>query len=70
MFGIRVGSKERDIVFPAEVCYVISGQLYKKKVPQELTPRVVKFAMRRPKERLQTIEQGHGDQMQAPVSKD
>jgi hypothetical protein len=26
--------------------------------------------MRRPKERLQTIEQGHGDQMQAQVSKD
>jgi len=37
MFGIHVGSKERDIVFPAEVCYVTSGELYKKKVPQELT---------------------------------
>ena len=70
MFGIHISSKERDIVFPAKVCYVISGQLYKKKVPQELTPRVVKLSMRWPKERLQTIEQGQGDQMQAPVSKD
>jgi len=67
IFGIRVGSKEKPIVFPAEVCVVVDGQLYKKKVPQELTPKVVKFATRRPKERLQTIEQGHGDRMQAPV---
>lgn len=70
MFSIHIGSKKRDIVFPAKVCYVISGQLYKKKIPQELTPRVIKFSMRWLKERLQTIEQGHGDQMQAPASKD
>ena len=30
IFGILVGSKERAIVFPAEVCTVVEGQIYKK----------------------------------------
>jgi eukaryotic translation initiation factor 2C len=66
IFGILVGSKERAIVFPAEVCTVVEGQIYKKKVPQELTSHVVKFATCKPEDRLRTIQQGSG--MRAPVS--
>jgi hypothetical protein len=91
MFGILVGSKDRDIVFPAEVCRIVDGQIYKKvstitqlfsdiitehwcfykkKVPQESTPEVVKFATSRPERRLETITKSQqGDGMQAPVSK-
>jgi eukaryotic translation initiation factor 2C len=69
MFGIRVGSKERDIVFPGEVCHVMPGQIHKKKVPPELTPKVVKFATRKPQERLNTIKEGNGPEMQSPVGR-
>ncbi|KIM87566.1 hypothetical protein PILCRDRAFT_815121 [Piloderma croceum F 1598] len=65
IFGILVGSKERAIVFPAEVCTVVEGQIYKKKVPQELTSHVVKFATSKPEDRLRTIKQGSG--MRAPI---
>jgi hypothetical protein len=68
MFGILVGSKEKAIVFPAEVCTVVEGQIYKKKVPQELTPQVVKFATSPPGDRLAAIQQSGG--ARAPVSKE
>ena len=68
MFGILVGSKEKAIVFPAEVCTVVEGQIYKKKVPQELTPQVVKFATSAPSDRLAAIQQSGG--ARAPVSKE
>jgi eukaryotic translation initiation factor 2C len=66
-FGIRVGSKERDIVFPSEVCTIVEGQIYKKKVSSELTSKVVRFATRKPQERLDTITQGHGSGVPSPV---
>jgi eukaryotic translation initiation factor 2C len=69
MFGILVGGKEKAIVFPAEVCTIIEGQIYKKKVPPESTPEVVKFATSKPDQRLATIQQGGGG-LRAPVSKD
>jgi hypothetical protein len=50
----------RAIVFPTEVCTVVEGQIYKKKVPQELTSHVVKFATSKPEDRLATIQQGSG----------
>jgi eukaryotic translation initiation factor 2C len=68
MFGVAVGSKERGCVSPPEVFIVIEGQIYNRKVSPELTAKVVTFATRRPKERLYTIQQGHGG-MQAPVSR-
>jgi eukaryotic translation initiation factor 2C len=53
--GILVSNREKPIIFPAEVCTIISGQMYKKQVPQDMTPKVVKFASNRPQERLDTI---------------
>lgn len=67
IFGIQVGNKDRDIVIPAELCTIPGGQIYKKKVPDELTPEVVNFATQRPDARLRMIEQKTGNAT-APVS--
>lgn len=71
-FGIVTGSKERKVVYPAELCFVEAGQFYKKKVPVELTKSVVEFATKSPQERLHTINSGIGLGQQgaltAPVS--
>ena len=48
----------RAIIFPTEVYMVVEGQIYKKKVPQELTSHVVKFATSKPEDWLMTIQQG------------
>ena len=67
IFGIQVGNRDRDIVIPAELCTVSSGQIYRKKVPDALTPKVVEFATQRPDARLRMIEQNTGNAT-APVS--
>jgi hypothetical protein len=71
MFGIICGSKERVVVYPAELCLVEAGQFYRKKIPAELTPKVVEFATKSPEQRLHTINSGIGlgqGALQAPVS--
>jgi hypothetical protein len=71
-FGIVTGSKERKVVYPAELCIVEAGQFYRKKVPTELTKSVVDFATKSPEERLRIINSGIGLGQQgglaAPVS--
>ncbi len=50
-----------QIIFPAEVCYILPGQLYRKKIPEELyTKDVTSFATLKPAERLQMIQGGIG----------
>jgi eukaryotic translation initiation factor 2C len=72
MFGIVTGSKERKVVYPAELCIVEAGQFYRKKVPSELTKSVVDFATKTPQERLHIINSGiglgHPGSLAAPVS--
>jgi eukaryotic translation initiation factor 2C len=72
MFGIATGSKERKVVYPAELCIVEAGQFYRKKVPSELTKSVVDFATKTPQERLHIINNGiglgHLGGLAAPVS--
>ncbi|OBZ75793.1 Protein argonaute-1 [Grifola frondosa] len=58
LFGIRSG---KDSVFPAELCTVVPGQAYKKKLPPELQDTLVKFATQRPSDRLQQIKDAVGD---------
>ncbi|KAI0731968.1 Piwi domain-containing protein [Fomitopsis betulina] len=53
LFGVRIG---RDNIFPAELCVVEPGQLYRKKVPAELGPDFLKFSTQRPHDKLKTIE--------------
>jgi len=59
-FGIITGSKERKVVYPAELCTIEAGQFYRKKVPTELTKSVVDFATKNPQERLHIINSGVG----------
>lgn len=54
-----------------EVCRVVPGQIYKKKVPSNLTKDVVDFATKKPQDRLSAITSApqHGATgMTAPVS--
>ncbi|KAF8968250.1 ribonuclease H-like domain-containing protein [Flammula alnicola] len=58
--GVRLtGSKaaHQDIV-PAELCEVEYGQLFKRKVPENITADMVKFSTIRPQERLKKITEG------------
>lgn len=63
VFGVRIG---RDNIFPAEVCTVEEGQLYRKKVPAEVGPDFLKFSIQRPPEKLRTIEAAISGAVGAP----
>ncbi|EIM79132.1 Piwi-domain-containing protein [Stereum hirsutum FP-91666 SS1] len=47
-----------DAVVPPEVCVIIPGQLYRKKVPPANMKTVLDFSAKNPRDRLQIIEQG------------
>jgi eukaryotic translation initiation factor 2C len=61
MFGVHISGKKNPhpSVIPAELCEVIPGQLYKRKVqvPEYLTAKVVKFAKIKPQDRFRKISQ-------------
>jgi hypothetical protein len=71
-FGVVTGNKERPAIIPAQFCWVVPGQFYKKKVPSRYTDDVVRFATKSPHERLKTILGGIGNSathsLSAPVS--
>lgn len=46
------------VVIPLELCTLLPGQLYKKKLPPDATATVVSFAAMPPAERLRTIRTG------------
>ena len=50
---MRIG---RDNIFPAELCTVEEGQLYRKKIPAEIAPDFLKFSTQNPADKLRTIE--------------
>ncbi|CAL1704410.1 unnamed protein product [Somion occarium] len=53
VFGIQIG---KDAVFPAEVCTITPGQLYKKKLSEDQTKSFVSLAVQKPHQRLGSIE--------------
>ncbi|TFK69578.1 argonaute-like protein [Pluteus cervinus] len=55
LFCVDVG---RGGAIPLELCVVPPGRIMKKEVPTELKKAVLDFATKKPKERLQSIEQG------------
>ncbi|PCH38271.1 Piwi-domain-containing protein [Wolfiporia cocos MD-104 SS10] len=55
LFGVRIGS---GAIFPAEICEVVPGQLYRKKIPQQLAPKFVKYTAQKPDQRLRAIQEG------------
>jgi len=59
IFGVNISGKKNPhpSVIPAEFCQVIPGQLYKRKVPESLTAKVVDFAKIRPQDRFRKITQ-------------
>ena len=59
IFGVNISGKNNPhpSVIPAELCEVIPGQLYKRKVPEYLTAKVVDFAKIKPQDRFRKISQ-------------
>jgi eukaryotic translation initiation factor 2C len=59
MFGVNISGKKNPhpSVIPAELCQVIPGQLYKRKVPEYLTAKVVEFSKIKPQDRFRKISQ-------------
>jgi hypothetical protein len=73
IIGVQLGSTGQDaIVVPAEMCTIVPGQFYKKKLPQNLMEKTRDFATMRPEKRLDIIRQGlskrDGQILQPPVS--
>jgi eukaryotic translation initiation factor 2C len=73
IIGVKLGSAGHDaIVVPAEMCVVVPGQFYKKKLPQNLMEKTRDFATMRPEKRLEIIRQGLSRRdeqiLQPPVS--
>lgn len=55
------------VVYPAELCSILPGQLYKKRLPNHLTSEAVSFATMTPDVRLKAI-MGDGDNGRGIVS--
>lgn len=67
-FGIVAGSKDRRLVFPLQVCKVVGGQLYKKKLSPDATAKVVPLSTKAPQARLNTIMSGIGSGRPGAIS--
>ncbi|PPQ66044.1 hypothetical protein CVT26_010800 [Gymnopilus dilepis] len=59
ILGVKLSKnlKKPDVV-PLELCTIKPGQLYKKKLPEEYTSDMVRFATMKPYQRRQRIEDG------------
>jgi eukaryotic translation initiation factor 2C len=59
IFGVNLSGKKNPhpSVIPAEFCQVLPGQLYKRKVPEYLTAKVVDFSKIKPQDRFRKIKQ-------------
>jgi len=59
--GIRLSPKSgRDDIVPLELCSIRPGQLYRRKLPEELTRDMVSFSAVKPQERYRMILQEVG----------
>ncbi|KAJ7470325.1 argonaute-like protein [Mycena latifolia] len=68
-FGVRLSGRNAPfaVVVPAELCIIIPGQLYKKRLPSSATRDAVDFATMAPQVRLQTIAGGTAAGVQSPI---
>ncbi|KAJ6547086.1 ribonuclease H-like domain-containing protein [Mycena capillaripes] len=68
-FGVVTSGKGAPfkVVIPLELCTMLPGQLYKKKLPPDATAAVVGFAAIPPANRLRTITSGAGGEQRSPV---
>lgn len=57
IIGVRLTGKKnphQDVV-PLEFCEIEEGQLFRRKIPEELAPDMVRFSTMKPQERLKRI---------------
>ncbi|KAG6854931.1 hypothetical protein C0991_009754 [Blastosporella zonata] len=68
IIGVLLSPKKSECptVVPAEICTVLPGQLFKKKIPDHLTKAMVDFATVKPADRLRQIVTGDSG-MESPV---
>ncbi|KAJ6606546.1 argonaute-like protein [Mycena vulgaris] len=68
-FGVRLSGRNAPfpVIVPAELCAVLPGQLYKKRLPTSATKDAVDFATMAPQARLQTITGGTTAGVQSPI---
>ncbi|TFY67158.1 hypothetical protein EVG20_g4046 [Dentipellis fragilis] len=59
-FGVVMKEKPFRVVYPAEICFIDPGQLFKKKVPPHLMDEVLRFSSQPPAGRLSSIQRGIG----------
>lgn len=64
VFGVRIG---RDAIIPAELCEVVPGQLYKKKIPADMGATFLKFATQKPDVRLRLIQDAVSGRVGCPA---
>ncbi|GBE81691.1 Protein argonaute [Sparassis crispa] len=66
LFGVRIG---KTAVFPAEVCNVVEGQIYRKKLSVSQQTAFIKFATQAPADKLKAIgDATKGDALDYKVS--
>ncbi|KAJ7261381.1 ribonuclease H-like domain-containing protein [Mycena haematopus] len=66
-FGVQISSRPFPVIIPAELCFVLPGQLYKKRLPPLATAAAVDFATQRPQDRMKTITGGTNAGVQSPI---
>ncbi|KAJ7445757.1 argonaute-like protein [Mycena galericulata] len=59
-FGVRISGSNApfEVIVPAELCTILEGQLYKKRLPANATDAAVSFATMQPRARLDAIVGG------------
>ncbi|KAJ6547112.1 Piwi domain-containing protein [Mycena capillaripes] len=67
-FGVRLSGRNAPfpVIVPAELCFILPGQLYKKRLPSTATAAAVDFATMQPRARMDTIVGGIGG-VQSPI---
>jgi eukaryotic translation initiation factor 2C len=72
IFGVDFGTPDKPNIIPAELCSIPPGQIYKKKLSEQMMDKARSFATKKPQERIGIIKNGvsRGSQnILPPVSK-
>ncbi|KAK0240576.1 argonaute-like protein [Armillaria nabsnona] len=70
IIGLRLSTQDAEnaVIVPAELCDVVPGQMFKKRLPSDLTSDAVSFGTIPPDRRLQSIRGlGRPNELQSPI---
>ncbi|KAK0448292.1 argonaute-like protein [Desarmillaria tabescens] len=70
IIGLRLSTQDAEnaVIVPAELCDVVPGQMFKKRLPSDLTSDAVSFGTIPPDRRLQSIRGlGRSNELQSPI---